>query len=90
MHPVFRIRQNLLIIRERYGVARIGIPFSAPPGETIEGRMAHVAGNSAIGLQISSPDDCSLFIRAGCHTSAVRGINMGELSCDEDAVPVRS
>ena len=53
-------------------------------------RMAHAAGNSATGLRISSPDDCSLFIRAGCHTSAVRGINMGERSCDEDAVPVRS
>jgi len=25
MHPLARIRQNLLVIRERYGVARIGI-----------------------------------------------------------------
>ena len=24
-HPLARIRQNLLVIRERYGVARIGI-----------------------------------------------------------------
>ncbi len=25
MHPIAQIRQNLRIIRERYGVARIGI-----------------------------------------------------------------
>jgi len=25
MHPLAQIRQNLLVIRERYGVARIGI-----------------------------------------------------------------
>jgi hypothetical protein len=39
------------------------VPFSSPPGgndrEWIAGKRTYIAGNSATGLQISSPEDCS-------------------------------
>ena len=33
MHPLFQIRQNLCVIRERYGVSRIGLFGSVARGE---------------------------------------------------------